>query len=74
MFSNYKMLMFLFQTIFISASDENDPLFYITSNITEENFRIIKESQDLVVSFDHFPSQIIQLLNNSNVVSDDGPK
>lgn len=62
------------KTIFITASDENDPLFYITSNVTEESFRTIKESQDLVVSFDGFPNQIIQLLNNSDVTSDDGPK
>lgn len=62
------------KTIFISASDENDPLFYITSNVTEESFRTIKESQDLVVSFDSFPNQIIQLLNNSDTTGDDGPK
>ncbi|KAL4149113.1 hypothetical protein QTP88_003127 [Uroleucon formosanum] len=62
------------KTIFISASDENDPLFYITSNVTEESFRTIKESQDLVVSFDGFPNQIIQLLNNSDATSNDGPK
>ncbi|XP_060880104.1 spindle assembly abnormal protein 6 homolog isoform X1 [Metopolophium dirhodum] len=62
------------KTIFISASDENDPLFYITSNVTEESFRTIKESQDLVVSFDGFPNQIIQLLNNSDATGDDGPK
>ncbi|VVC28737.1 Spindle assembly abnormal protein 6, N-terminal [Cinara cedri] len=62
------------KTILISASDENDPLFYITSNITEESFRTIKESQDLVVSFDNFPNQIIQLLNNSDTICDDGPK
>lgn len=63
-----------FQTVIISASDENDPLFYITSNITEESFRAIKESQDLVVSFDHFPHQIVQLLNNSETLGEDGPK
>lgn len=63
-----------FQAIFISASDENDPLFYITTYVTEESFRCIKESQDLVVNFDHFPNQIIQLLNNSDSNSDDGPK
>lgn len=58
----------------MSASDENDPLFYVTSSITEEGFRTIKESQDLVVSFDNFPNQIVQLLNNSDIISDDGPK
>lgn len=63
-----------FQTIFISASDENDPLFYITTNITEESFRTIKESQDLVVNFDNFPNQIIQLFNNSDTIGDDGPR
>ncbi|XP_026809256.1 spindle assembly abnormal protein 6 homolog isoform X1 [Rhopalosiphum maidis] len=62
------------KTIFISASDENDPLFYITANVTEESFRTIKESQDLVVCFDGFPNQIIQLLNNSDATGDDGPK
>ncbi|XP_025414780.1 spindle assembly abnormal protein 6 homolog [Sipha flava] len=62
------------KAVFISASDENDPLFYITTYVTEESFRYIKESQDLVVNFDNFPNQIIQLLNNSDSTSDDGPK
>ncbi|XP_050537194.1 spindle assembly abnormal protein 6 homolog isoform X4 [Daktulosphaira vitifoliae] len=57
--------------LFISASDENDPLFYITANINEDSFRTIKDSQDLVVSFDHFPNQIVQLLNNSDI--NEGP-
>ncbi|XP_050537192.1 spindle assembly abnormal protein 6 homolog isoform X2 [Daktulosphaira vitifoliae] len=58
--------------LFISASDENDPLFYITANINEDSFRTIKDSQDLVVSFDHFPNQIVQLLNNSDI--NEGPR
>ncbi|XP_050428961.1 spindle assembly abnormal protein 6 homolog [Adelges cooleyi] len=62
------------KTIFITASDENDPLFYVTASVTEDSFKTIKESQDLVVSFDHFPNQIIQLLNNSDTANEDQPK
>lgn len=46
----------------VQITDDNDCLFFYSLVITQDDFRILKAQQGLLVDFDHFPVQLVKLL------------
>lgn len=49
-------------TLRISLSDDEDPLFLCVLTITRLDYEDLKKQQGLLVDFDNFPSQLVRLL------------
>jgi hypothetical protein len=47
----------------IQITDDDDPYFLCSLLVTEEDFKSLKVEQGLLVDFDHFPSQLVRLLD-----------
>ena len=47
----------------VRVTDESDPLFFYSMELTEEDFHVLKAQQGLLVDFATFPSKIVQLLS-----------
>nr|CAD7443496.1 unnamed protein product [Timema bartmani] len=50
------------ENLSLQLTDDDDPLFLHVLMITEEDFKSLKSQQGLLVDFDHFPSQLVRLL------------
>nr|CAD7432982.1 unnamed protein product [Timema monikensis] len=54
----------------LKLTDDDDPLFLHVLMITEEDFKSLKSQQGLLVDFDHFPSQLVRLLEQCHNAND----
>ncbi|KAF4517778.1 hypothetical protein B566_EDAN002983 [Ephemera danica] len=50
------------QVLNLQLTDDEDPYFLFSLLVTEEDFKSLKLEQGLLVDFDHFPSQLVRLL------------
>ncbi|EEB16944.1 Spindle assembly abnormal protein, putative [Pediculus humanus corporis] len=46
----------------LQITDDFDSIFFYSLMLTQEDFSVLKSQQGLLVDFDHFPSQLIKLL------------
>lgn len=52
------------QVLNIQVSDDEDPFFFYSLVLTEDDYQRLKQLQGLLVDFESFPSQVIRLLEN----------
>ncbi|XP_014241189.1 spindle assembly abnormal protein 6 homolog [Cimex lectularius] len=50
------------QVLNVQVSDDEDPFFFYSLVLTEDDYQRLKSLQGLLVDFDNFPSQVIRLL------------
>lgn len=50
------------KSLYFKLSDDNDPFFFYALRVTEDDFKILKSEQGLLVDFHNFPSQLVILL------------
>lgn len=50
------------QVLSIQVNDDEDPFYYYSLVLTEEDYQRLKQLQGLLVDFDSFPTQVIRLL------------
>ena len=53
---------FLYQALCVLLSDDDDPCFLYSLFITDDDFKVLKAQQGLLVDFDNFATQLICLL------------
>ncbi len=46
----------------MEVTNEDDPYFYYTLRMAEEDFCVLKSQQGLLVDFSSFPSKFVQLV------------
>ncbi|XP_008553655.1 spindle assembly abnormal protein 6 homolog isoform X1 [Microplitis demolitor] len=54
------------KTLCVLLSDDDDPCFLYSLLITEDDFKVLKAQQGLLVDFDNFATQLIHLLEQSH--------
>jgi len=57
----------LFQSLCVLLADDDDPCFLYSLFITEDDFKVLKAQQGLLVDFDNFATQLICLLEQCHV-------
>jgi spindle assembly abnormal protein 6 len=58
---------FIFQALCVLLSDDDDPCFLYSLFITDDDFKVLKAQQGLLVDFDNFTTQLICLLEQCQV-------
>lgn len=56
-----------FQSLCVLLADDDDPCFLYSLFITEDDFKVLKAQQGLLVDFDNFATQLICLLEQCHV-------
>lgn len=59
--------MFTLQSLCVLLADDNDPCFLYSLFITEDDFKVLKSQQGLLVDFDNFATQLICLLEQCQI-------
>ncbi|KAG7207088.1 hypothetical protein KM043_000967 [Ampulex compressa] len=62
------------KSLCVLLADDNDPCFLYSLFITEEDFKLLKSQQGLLVDFDNFATQLICLLEQCHVPGTGLPK
>lgn len=66
--SNQSLILhFILQSLCVLLSDDEDSCFLYSLFITEEDFKILKSQQGLLVDFDNFATQLIHLLEQCHL-------
>lgn len=60
---------FILQSLCVLLADDDDPCFLYSLFITEDDFKILKSQQGLLVDFDNFATQLIYLLEQCQIPS-----
>lgn len=61
------MVFFSFQSLCVLLADDDDPCFLYSLFITEDDFKVLKAQQGLLVDFDNFATQLICLLEQCHI-------
>lgn len=56
-----------FQSLCVLLADDDDPCFLYSLFITEDDFKVLKAQQGLLVDFDNFATQLICLLEQCHI-------
>ena len=51
------------QMLTLELTDEEDPFFIYSLDISEQDYHVLKQEQQIMVDFQQFPNQFVELLN-----------
>lgn len=52
-----------FQALSLLITDDNDSMFYYSLLLTQDDYRILKAQQGLLLDFGNFPAQLVKLID-----------